>query len=194
VRVVVGRVVGAHGVAGQVRVRVFGDGPDHLLHATHVLLARPDWGADDPAARTFEIEGGGTGRRGEIRLKLAGVGDREAAATLRGRLVLAEAEALPRLPPGEFYGFELVGCRVETLEGHPVGRVREIWEAAGHDVLVVEGDDGRTRLLPTARELMPEVDPAARRIRVVDLPGLLDPAEAPAGEPRRGRKATRPGR
>lgn len=185
-KVVLGRVVGAHGVHGQVRVRVFGDGPGHLLGAARVILADTERGAEDPAAQPFEIEGGGSGRGGEIRLKLAGVADRDAAAALRGRLVLAEAEALSTLPEGEFYGYQLVGCRVETTDGRPVGRVREVWDAGGHDVLVVEGDDGQRRLLPTARALMPEVDPVGGRITVVDLPGLLDPVDVPARRGRRG--------
>jgi 16S rRNA processing protein RimM len=185
VKVALGRVVGAHGVRGQVRVRVFGDGPENLLGALHLWLADAARGAEDPAPQHFEVEGGGPGRQGEIRLTLAGVGDRDAAAALRGRLVLAEAEALPALPEGEFYGFELIGCRVETTGGRPVGRVREIWDAGGRDVLVVEGDDGRPRLLPTARALMPEVDLARGRITVVDLPGLLDPADAEKRRPPR---------
>ena len=53
--------------------------------------------------------------------------------------------------------------------------VRELLETGAHDVLVVRGEDGRDRLIPTARELMREVDLEQGRIVVVDLPGLLDP-------------------
>lgn len=61
-------------------------------------------------------------------------------------------------------------------DGEEVGTVRELWETGAHDVLVVEGDDGRDRLVPTARALLREIDPAAGRIVVEDVPGLLDPA------------------
>ncbi len=164
-----GRVVGAHGIRGDLRVRFFGDGPEHLLEAPSVSLAgEPD---------AFEVVESGLTGRGEVALRLAGVEDREAALALRGRVVLGDSELLPELSEGEHYWYELVGCQVEGSDGRPVGTVRELWETGAHDVLVIEGDDGRTRRVPTARDLLREVDVAARRIVVEDLPGLLEPAQ-----------------
>jgi 16S rRNA processing protein RimM len=171
---VLGRVVGAHGVRGQVRVRWLGDGPENLLGAKRVELADAR-GPEDPAPLGCEIEGGGKGRAGEVRLTLRGVEGREAAQGLRGRLVLIEASALPPAPPGEVYGYQLVGCRVELPGGECVGRVREVWAAPAQDVLVVVGDDGRDRLIPVAPALTRQVDVAARRIVIEDLPGLTEP-------------------
>ena len=169
---VLGRVVGAHGVRGMLRVRWFGDGPDNLLGAKRVELADAR-GLLDPAPLGCEIEGGGRGRAGEVRLTVRGVAGREAAEALRGRLVLIEASALPPAPAGEVYWYQLVDCQVELPSGESVGRVRELWEAPAHDVLVVVGADGRDRLIPIA--LAREVDVAARRIVIEDLPGLTDP-------------------
>ena len=171
-RVLLGRVIGAHGIRGRLRVRWLGDGPENLLRMPEVALGS---GPDDAAARSFAVEAVEPGRPGEVRLALEGVTDREAAEGLRGRLVLGAVEHLPRLAPGEHYEFELVGCRVETTEGMAVGVVREIWPTAAHDVLVVEGADGRRVLLPAAEALLRRVDVAERRI-VLELPaGLLDP-------------------
>lgn len=157
-------------------MRVLGDGPEHLLACSEVALADPARGPGDPAPKRFEIEGGGRGRPGEVRLQLRGVRDRESAHALRGRLVLAPAARLSPLSEGEFYWFQLVGCRVESADGRRVGRVRELWDTGAHDVLVVEGDDGRDRLIPTVRALLREIDLEAGRIVVEDLPGLLEPA------------------
>jgi 16S rRNA processing protein RimM len=170
--VVLGRVVGAHGVRGEIRVRWFGDGPENLLGAKRVELADAR-GPLDPAPIGCEIEGGGRGRAGEVRLTVRGVEGREAAEALRGRLVLIEASALPPAPPGEVYWYQLVGCRVELPSGESVGHVRELWDAPAHDVLVVVGADGRDRLIPVA--LARELDVAARRIVIEDLPGLTNP-------------------
>lgn len=167
-----GEIVGAHGLGGELRVRYSGDSPDHLLSCDAVWISRH---ADDPEARRFAVEVAGTGRGGEVRLRLDGIRNREAVASWVGRLVSAPAAILPELPEGEFYWFELIGCRVESASGEPVGCVREIWETGAHDVLVVEDEEGRRRLVPTAAELMTEVDLDTRRIVVVDLPGLLDP-------------------
>lgn len=173
-RVELGRVMGAHGLRGEIRVRYFGDGPDNLLRLTQLSLARE---ADDASARSFDVAGVRPGRPNEVLLALIGVGDREKAAALRGLRVWVEADQLEALPPGEHYWHELVGCRVETADGRSIGTVREVWETGAHDVIVVESEDGRRHLLPTARELMPEIDPAAGRIVVELLPGMLGPSE-----------------
>jgi len=171
---VLGRVVGAHGIRGEIRVRWFGDGPENLLTAKQLELADAR-GSEDPAPLGYEIEGGGTGRAGEVRLALRGVEDRDAAEALRGRFVLIAAGALPAPREGEVYWYQLVGCQVELPSGEPVGRVREIWETPAHDVLVVVGADGRDRLIPAAPAITRHVDVAARRIVIEDLPGLIDP-------------------
>jgi 16S rRNA processing protein RimM len=163
-----------------VRVRYFGDGPENILGVPRLFLAEPERGIESQAAEEFEVEVGAAGRRGEVRLSLRGVADRGAAERLKGRLVAGEVEHLTPLPEGEFYWYELIGCRVQSAEGRAIGTVKEIWETGAHDVLVVEGEDGRRRLVPTARALMKEVDVEAGRIVVEDLPGLLDPVREDA--------------
>lgn len=173
-RVVLGRIAGAHALAGEVRVQFFGDDPANLLRVSEVWLGED---VSDASASLFSVCGTGMGgRAGEIRLALEGVADRDAAAELRGRLVLADPARLEPLEEGEFYWYQLIGCQVRGTDGSALGTVRELWETGAHDVLVVEDDEGRRRLFSTARELMPEVDLAARRILVEVLPGMLDGA------------------
>lgn len=171
-RVVVGCVLGAHGLKGEIRVRVLGDGPGHLLQVASIALAS---NSDDPLPRSHDVVRARPGRPGEVRLTLEGVEGRDAAAALRGMLVLADPASLDALPADEFYWFELVGCRVVTQDGETIGTVRELWETGAHDVLVVQGVDGRRRLVPTARELVSEIDLEHRRVVVDAIPGLLDP-------------------
>lgn len=171
-RIVLGEVVGAHGLQGEVRVRVAGDTGENLLAARTLWLTPRDAGAP---GRACTVLGRGAGRAGEVRLRFEGIRDRDAAEALKGARVSIEAAALPPLPEGEFYWHELVGCEVESCAGQALGRVQTIWETGAHDVLVIVDDRGARRLVPTAPELMQRVDLAARRIVVADLPGLLDP-------------------
>lgn len=173
-RVIVGRIAGAHGILGEVRVQLLADAP-LLLGLQRLALSRSD--AADPQAREIENEGGTTARPGELRLRLRGVADRDAAEALRGMLLLANVADLPTLPTGSHYWFELVGCVVETANGERVGEVSELWDTgAAHDVLVIAGDDGRQRLIPMVAALLRSVDVAARRIVLEDVAGLADPA------------------
>ena len=167
-----GEITGAHGLKGEVRVRFAGDAPDHLLDCEAVWIGRH---ASDPEARRYAVSGVGLGRGGEVRLRLEGIAHRDAVQPLVGSLVTAPPAMLPKLPEGEFYWFELIGCRVESEKGASLGSVREIWETGAHDVLVVEDEEGLRRLIPTAAELMKQVDLESGRIVVVDLPGLLEP-------------------
>jgi len=136
-------------------------------------------GLDDPEPRRFEVRTVREGRRGELRMTLEGIDDRDGAEALRARQVIGEARHLEPLAPGEYRWYELVGCRVHRADAPDapeglVGTVREIWETGAHDVLVVENEEGQRHLLPAAQAFLREVDPDAKRIVYEVIPGLLD--------------------
>jgi 16S rRNA processing protein RimM len=160
-------------MGGQLRVRYFGGAPDNLMRLEAVLLADSEDGAD---AERFEVTRAAPGRRDEVRMALAGVADRDSAEQLRGKLVVVEVSQLEALPEGEYYSYQLVGCRVEGVDGEPIGTVCEVWPTGAVDVLVVEGATGERQLIPAAEEQLRTVDIEARRIVIEILPGLLDSA------------------
>src|SRR5262249_6174004 len=134
-------------VRGRHRVRPVGSGPGH----TRKL----------PRHRRAPTGGG-----------VAGCETVEAAAALVGRLVaLPEAEALPLLP-GQFYPWQLEGCRVSTEDGREVGRVIRIEQSAAQDLWVVS-DGARECLIPAVAEIVLEVDVAAGRVVIRPPDGLL---------------------
>lgn len=189
-RVELGRICGAHGLRGQVRVVYFGDDPENLLGASQIWIGSS---RDDSKARRLDVVSSGTGGRpGEVRIGLRGIDDRDAAQALRGQLVLGAADDLADLEEGEFYWYELIGCQVVDRHGRAIGEVAEIWGTGMHDVLVVETEDARRQLIPTARELVPEIDVEARRIVIADLPGLVDGAPEARGRTGKHRSGRAP--
>ncbi|MBW2714369.1 MAG: hypothetical protein JRC77_11555, partial [Deltaproteobacteria bacterium] len=74
-----------------------------------------------------------------------------------------------------------VGCRVEDLEGQELGVVQSIWDAGGHDLLVLANAQGEELLIPTSREVLREIDLEQQLLRVNVLPGLLE-TKPPARE------------
>ena len=171
--VALGRIVGAHGLRGQLRVRYFGDDPDNLTQISVVRIAESE---DDPGGESYEVIEVSAGRSGQVRMTLAGVENRDSAESLRGRLVVVDATQLTELPEGEYYSYQLVGCRIEGEDGCEIGTVREVWSTGAHDVFVVEDDTGVRHLIPAAESLLREIDITRRRIVIDILPGLLDPA------------------
>lgn len=170
-RVVLGRVLGAHGLRGKLRVRWLGDGPENLLAQERLAVCEAPDGA---GARYYELEEGEVGRAGEVRLKLKGLADRDAAQMLRGGFVQGDTEGLEALPEGEFYWYQLLGCRVVLTSGRELGEVCDLVETGAHDVLVVRGKDGREFLVPTARALLPGIDLDQGRLVAEDVPGLYE--------------------
>ncbi len=170
-----GKVIGAHGTRGELRVAIFGDGPANLLRAPELFLQPGPEPTETGVKTGVKVRSAVSGRPGEVRLTLQGVDSREAAQALAGALVSVPPRHLEPLPDGEFYWYQLVGCAVEAHDGRALGTVRALLETGAHDVLVVEDGEGHEILLPTAGDLLREVDVARRRI-VLEVPeGLLDP-------------------
>jgi 16S rRNA processing protein RimM len=171
VPIVAGRVIGPHGLSGQLRVRCGGEAEAALLRASRVRLLQ---GPEEEDGIAFPVRAARSGRRGEVRLSLEGVEGRLAAEELAGRLVALDAAWLEAPGPDEYYAHQLVGCRVERQDGSAVGRVSGIWPTAGADLLVVAGAGGAEHLVPLARDLLLEVDLDGRRIVIDAIPGLVD--------------------
>lgn len=176
-KVSIGRVLGAHGLRGEVRILCDLDDVSVLVEGVRLeLSAEGKFGL----SRTLEIRSIRSGRGNELRLGFRDIDDRSAAEALVGREMLVDASMLPVLDEGEFYAYQLVGCRIEDEAGRPLGTVRSIWSTGAPDVLVLD-DDGLERMVPAA--LLREVDLEAARAVIEVIPGLLDgqgPDEEPA--------------
>ena len=113
---------------------------------------------------------------GRIVLKFAGYDSIEAASTLVGyEFAVPESERV-ELEEDEFYDWELIGCRVETVEGEELGLVREVLKTGGDaEVLLVEkAEAGREHLIPLAESICVEIDIENKLIRVDPPEGLLE--------------------
>jgi 16S rRNA processing protein RimM len=155
-----GLVVRPHGVKGAVRVHLHNPASTALDGLRQVIVVQ----GGEQRSMSFRQLGDPSGG-GAVVLELDGVGDRDAAEALRGARLLVERAALPALEEGEYYYEDLLGCRVEDLEGKSLGEVREVFSAGASDVLVVR-QGGEERLIPLVDEWVGEVDLEGKRIRV----------------------------
>ncbi|MDN4520644.1 MULTISPECIES: ribosome maturation factor RimM [Mycolicibacterium] len=168
---VVGRVVKAHGVTGELAVDVRTDDPEGRFVAGAVLRGRPSRGG---AEREFVIESvRAHGDRMLVRLQ--GVGDRDAADALRGTLFLVDSAELPPIEdPDEFYDHQLEGMAVSTTGGQPVGTVAEVLHTAAGELLAVRDPDGAEVLVPFVSAIVVSVSLADNAIEIDPPEGLLD--------------------
>jgi 16S rRNA processing protein RimM len=163
---VVGKIVGAHGVRGELKVTPQTDNPERFragaelfmeseegLLPVKLLSARP--------------------HKGMLLVKLASVSDRTAAESLQWRkLLIQESEAMP-LGEHENYAHDLIGLRVESVTGEALGELIEILYTPANDVYIVSGPDGQF-LLPALRSVVLRVDLEAGKMIVKIPDGLRD--------------------
>lgn len=157
----VGIVRGARGLAGELRVEPTGDDPGRLCRLERVFVGR-----EVVHRRVLAAREAGRG----VLLRLEGILTREDAEALRGAPLFIRRDELEPPGPGEYYVADLVGMEVFTESGQPLGVLEEVWHPGANDVYVVRG--GREWLIPATREVVLEVDLAARRMKVRLLPGL----------------------
>jgi 16S rRNA processing protein RimM len=155
--VVMGRVAGAFGIKGWIKVQPYTEATDGLLDYPVWWLAR-----DGEWEEGKVVEGAIHGRA--LIAKLEGCDDRDAAARLRGRDVAIPRSALPAKAEGEFYWNELIGLNVVSRDGVALGRVTGLLETGANPVLVVGGD--RERLIPFVGAVVVSVDAAGGQLTV----------------------------
>jgi 16S rRNA processing protein RimM len=173
-QLVVGRVVRPHGVRGELVVEVRTDDPQLRLAAGTVL-------ATEPAAAGPLTIGRTRWHSGRLLVSFNGFDDRNEADRLRGVLLLVDSAELEDLAdPDEFRDHQLIGLAVVGPGGEEVGEVTDVLHY-GQDLLVVAGRGKRAGaeiMVPFVAAIVPEVDLAARLVRIDPPPGLLDPQDA----------------
>ena len=144
-------VIGAHGIAGEVRLKLFGEGVESLRR----------FRAFNASALTLEkLKDDGKG--GAI-ARFAEVKDRAAAEKLRGTALTVPRSALPALAEGEYYHADLIGLPALSDAGEPLGTCIAVANYGAGDVLEIERPNGKRFMVPMRAEAVPEWD-AARLI------------------------------
>ena len=141
-------VTGAHGVAGEVRLKLLGEGVE-ALKAHKIFNADAAGGALTPTKIRSDNKGGAIARFAEI-------ADRTAAEGLRGTVLTVPREALPALAEDEFYFADLIGLPVVTDEGEPVGVTANIMNYGATDIVEIAPTDGNPFMIPLIPAAVPE--------------------------------------
>jgi 16S rRNA processing protein RimM len=157
----VGQIIGPFGIRGEMKVEPYTERPGRFAPGAQLYLE------EQPV--TVESS---RRHKGRVLLKLKGIDNPEAVQPLRGKELEISREAAPPPPEGAYYYYEIVGCRVFGQSGQLLGTVTEIIPTAANDVYVVRGPGGEI-LIPAIEDVVKAIDPAARRIEVEVIPGLL---------------------
>lgn len=139
-------IIGAHGITGDVRLKLLGEGVEALSRhssfnngALTLVRIRPD-------------------NKGGAVARFEGVNDRNAAEALRGTALTVAPEALPPLEEGEFYHSDLIGLRAVSDAGEELGTVCAVENFGATDIVEIERPDGTRFMVPLTIEAVPEWD------------------------------------
>ena len=157
--VTLGRVSGAFGVKGWLKVQSYTEPAGNLLAFGAWTLRR------NGSEQELALEDG-KAHSANVVAKLRGIDDRDAALAWIGAEVVVVRERLPPAAPGEVYWADLEGCEVKTTAGVILGRVARLLATGAHDVLVVAGE--RERLIPYVVDTVVKSVDLAARVIVVD--------------------------
>ena len=137
-------VIGAHGVAGEVRLKLFGEGVAGLK-----------------SFRTFNdgkltVEKLRDDGKGGAVARFAGVTDRNGAEALRGTALTVPRAALPALGEGEYYYADLLGLPAVSTDGDDLGICVAVDNFGAGDVIEIERPDKKRFMVPMRAEAVPE--------------------------------------
>lgn len=120
-------IIGAHGVAGEVRLKLFGEGAETLK----------SYKSFDAAGKTLTLKSVRAGPNGAV-ARFDGIGDRSAAEALRGTELTVPRSALPPLEEGEYYHADLIGLPCSSSDGEALGTLVAVENFGAGDIIEVE--------------------------------------------------------
>jgi 16S rRNA processing protein RimM len=136
-RVALAAVAGAHGVKGELRLKLFSDSVESLSRHDKLYVGGIE-------RRLLSIRD--SGKAAVARFE--GIADRSAAEALRGSLVELDRSALPPLEEGEYYHADLIGLPALDGEGNRIGTVASVENYGAGDLLEIELEGGKSSLIP----------------------------------------------
>lgn len=135
-------IIGAHGVTGEVRLKLFTDSVDGLK--AHKRF-------NDGALTLTSVRAGN-----QIIARFAEIADRNAAEAARGTELSVPRDALPPLAAGEYYHADLIGLPCVSTEGEDLGHCVAVENFGAGDVLEIERSDGKRFMVPMKVDAVPE--------------------------------------
>ncbi|RVT43079.1 ribosome maturation factor RimM [Sphingobium algorifonticola] len=137
-------VIGAHGVTGEVRLKLFAQSPDSLRQYKSFAVGD----------RVLTLKSIRPGPNGAV-ARFAEIGDRTAAEALRGTALTVPRSALPPLPEGEYYHIDLIDLPCISSDGAPLGRIVAVENFGAGDILEIEQSRPDQDSKPAKRFMVP---------------------------------------
>jgi 16S rRNA processing protein RimM len=163
----VGKIIGTHGIKGQLKVHSYSGNFESLNAARSVVLKAADGTLRELTLKSFNANSG------KFIISLADFDDIDLAKPLVGNELCLRRDHLPELTDDEYYWSDLIGLQVVTDDGTLLGTIADIFETGSSDIYVVRSET-REYLIPAIGDVVKQVDLDRGIIVITPLEGLLD--------------------
>ena len=168
-KICIAQIGAAHGVRGEVRIKLFSDDPKSLTQ--YGALSNAD------GSRTFAIETSRLSKTVYV-CRIKGLRDRNEAEALNGVKLYIDRDQLPELDEEEFYHSDLIGLEARLEDGTQLGSIVGIPDFGAGDLLDIAPKKGKGFYLPFTLAVVPHVNVSEGYVTVVPPEGWLDEVDA----------------
>jgi 16S rRNA processing protein RimM len=165
--ITVGKIIGTHGIKGQLKVYSYSGNIESLRAVRTILLKSPKGDLTE-----YELQNAAP-HSGKFILTITGMDNINQVESLIGCEICLMRSQLPETSEDEYYWCDLIGLEVLTVDGLALGRISNIFETGSSDIYVVRNGD-QELLIPAIADVIANVDLKNGKITVTPLEGLLD--------------------
>ncbi len=159
-----GKIVGTHGIKGEMKVESWMDSPEVLKKIKKLYL---NGGEKDIGLLSSRVH------KNQVLITVEGVTDPSKADTYRGKTVYADRNDI-KLPKGKYFLCDLLGLEVYDAEsGVLYGKIKDIIQAPANDVYVISNGN-KEYLFPAVKPMIKSTDIENGRIDIMPIPGIFD--------------------
>lgn len=160
----IGRIVGTHGIAGEVRMECWCDSPSFVSQFKNLYFAQGKEKLDVKARPHKNI----------ALVKIKGVESIEAAEMLRGKVLYMRRKDA-KLPKGVHFVQDLVGLEIRDAETDKVyGTLTDVLKTGANDVYELKDSEGKAYYIPVIDDVVKEIAPEKGYVLIIPMKGIFD--------------------
>lgn len=170
-RILIGSIVGAHGVKGTFRIHPLTDYPERFFDMKKLYIEKQG----KPHRELEVLRIAGHEGKGQILATVAGITDRDRAEELSGYTITVAPDERVELPEGEYWIDSLIGMSVIDAEsGELLGKIEDVMSTGSSDLYQVRTPNDEMKIVPAIADVVREIDLEACVMRVFLIEGLWD--------------------
>lgn len=151
-KILVGKVIGLHGLLGELKVKVLTDFPERFSKGNKIEVA---WKEEVKESQLVSVEHVRANKQ-HLLIRIKGVENRNDASYYQGAFFMIDKKDVMPLPEDTHYIFQIIGLDAYYLDGEYIGKVSDVINTPMHDVYLITGE--KEHLIPALKKVVKKID------------------------------------